>query len=171
MSTTRHRVFVPRPLVETHETTEAEQPSDTFRDEFPLMVEVAIPAIVETYETVTLSLPQAVYDEYVKVAVRSEITVEELMQHRLANCKNHNALRGLWFSDSERAQLENIIQKWPVESASQVLKLLLKSGTVTINGEEIILSPAQKRVLSLAMYGGRTPKSFFESMIKKELRT
>lgn len=171
MATIRPKVFVPKPTVVTQEVEEVDKPSETFRDEFPLMTGVDIPVIVETSETVTLKIPQSVYDEYAKVATKSDITVEELMQHRLANCKNHNALRGLWFSDSERGQLENIIQKWPIESASQALKLLIKAGTVKIDGEEITLTPAQKRVLSLAMYGGRTPKSFFESMIKKELRT
>lgn len=170
---TRPRVFVPNPtVVETVDIPEPEKPSEDYKDEFPLMnSSVSIPTIVETYETITLNLPQSIYEEYKKTAAKSEMSVEDLMQHRLSACKNHNALRGLWFSDSERGQLENLLQKWPLESAAQVLKLLVKHNTVIINGEEITLTPAQKRVLSLAMFGGRTPKTFFESMIRKELRT
>ncbi len=146
-------------------------PPESFKDEFPVMTMVDIPVITETYETVALNIPQSVYEEYAKTALRSEMSVEDLMQSRLAKCKNHNALRGLWFSDSERGQLENLIQKWPIESATQALKLLASASKVSIDGIEIVLTPAQKRVLSLAMYGGRTPTTFFESMIKKELRT
>lgn len=167
----RTKVFMPKPAIETIADIEPQKPSETFKDEFPLMVDVELPNIVETFETVTLKIPQSVYNEYEKVAAKSEIKVTELMQHRLAACKNHNAVRGLWFSDAERAQLESILQKWPLESAFQALSLLSKSGKVVIEGEEIVLTPAQKRVLSLAMFGGRTPKTFFESMIKKELRT
>lgn len=147
------------------------QQPEAFRDEMPVLGFEPVPVVeVESYSSVTLQLPQSIYAEYARVAAAQDQTVEEVMQHRLASCKSHNAIRGLWWTDSERAQLEELVQKRPLESAAQALTILNKAGTFTLDGLEITLTPAQKRVLSLNMYGGRTPKSFLEAMIKKELR-
>lgn len=173
--TTRPKVFKPKHIdpvfMEPMDSAEPEKPAESFKDEFPVMTaSTHVPVTTEVYETVILKVPQHVYDDYKKSAGAQEMTVEELMQYRLLACKNHNALRGLWFSDSERTTLENILQKWPLETASQAIGLIQRAGLIKFDALEITLTPAQRRVVSLCMYGGRTPKTFFEAMVKKELR-
>jgi len=142
---------------------------ESYRDEMPVLGSKT-EVIVENLVPITIQLSQDLYNQYTKLAIAQELTLEEVLQHRLDACKNHNSLRGLWFTDSERGQLENLIQKWPLESAAQALSLLAKAATVTFDEVAITLTPAQKRALSFAMFGGRTPKTFFESMVRKELR-
>lgn len=140
-----------------------------FRDEMPVLG-AEPPKAVEEVTLVHLQIPTTIYNEYKRLASAQDMTVEELLQHRVKACKSHNAVKGLWFSDSERGQLENLLQKWPLETAAQALGLISRAATVTFDNVTVTLSPAQKKVLSIAMFGGRTPQTFFESLIRKELR-
>lgn len=162
--------FDPVGLASPAESYRPEAPAE-YRDELPVL---GVPEQIEVtsgpFISMSIRIPQDIYDEYKRVAVAQDLTVEEVIQHRLEACRSHNALRGLWFSDSERGQLENLIQKWPLESAAQALSIISRAASVKFDEIQISLTPAQKRVLSLSMFGGRTPKSFFEAMVKKELR-
>ena len=144
-------------------------PAENFRDEMPVLG-YEPPKAVEEMTLVHLQIPTNVYNEYRRVASAQDLTVEELLQHRIQACKSHNAVKGLWFSDSERGQLENLLQKWPLENATQALGLIARAATVRFDEITVTLSPAQKKVLAMAMFGGRTPQTFFEGLIRKELR-
>ena len=146
--------------------------SNNFKDEVPILGESVENASVqaEVYDNVILKIPHSLYEEYTKVAASQDQTIEEVMQHRLDSCKAHNAIRGLWFSDSERTQLENLLQKRPLAAASQAITIITNLGNINIEDLKINLTPAQRKVLGLAMYGGRTPQKFFEDMIRRELR-
>lgn len=151
-------------------------PSPDFRDEMPVLNPTPIDQVeAEVYTSVTVRVPQRVYDEYRRVAAAQEQEIEEVMSHRLVSCRSHNAIRGLWFGDSDRSSLEDLLQKRPLESALQALSVLRTGGAFKLEVAEnetlnIELTPAQRKVLKLAMYGGRTPKKFFEDMIRRELR-
>lgn len=152
---------------------ESYQPAapEEFRDEMPLLsIKDAVDVEEKALVPVTIRIPKLIYEDYQKIAAAQDITLEEVIQYRVAACKNHNALRGLWFSDLERGQLENLIQKWPLESATQVLNLISRAAIVRFDDMQVVLTPAQKKVL-VTRFGGRTPQSFFESLIKRELRT
>lgn len=189
MPSLRPRVFTSGPPVEdrpifpleheypdTGPLPELDPPSEDFRDEMPILsVGKKDEVETETYKSVTIRVPEVLYEEYRKVAASQDQTVEDVMQHRLASCKSHNALRGLWFSDSDRAKLEDLIQKRPLETPAQVLTKLSTSGTVALEGPdgekiELSLTPAQKKVLKLRMYGGRTYKAYLEGLLRKELQ-
>lgn len=152
------------------ENYQPQEPS-VYRDEMATLNALDNPEVIaDTYVPVNIRIPQTLYDTYRKVAAAQDLTVEEVIQHRLDACKFHNALRGLWFSDSERNQLENIIQKWPLETAAQALSLISKAAVVKFDDVQVFLTPAQKRMLSLSMISGRSPQKFFEALVKKELR-
>jgi hypothetical protein len=162
---TRPRVFITN---EETATYSPEVPAE-YRDELPLLGATPEVEVAEAYATVNIRLPQYLFDEYRRVAAAQELSVEEVIQHRLEACRTHNALRGLWFSDTERGQLENLIQKWPLESAHQALTLISRAATVRFDDIEVVLSPAQKRVLALRT-GNKKPETFFASLIKKEFQ-
>lgn len=153
------------------------QPSPDFHDSMPLLGDSLDSPVVEAevYASVTVRVPQSVYDEYRRVATAQGQEVEDVMAHRLGHCKSHNAKRGLWFGDSDRVSLEDLLQKRPLETAAQALAALKSGGSFKLEiaeGETLSLSlnAAQRKVLRLAMYGGRTPQKYFEDMIRRELR-
>lgn len=146
-------------------------PPADFRDEMPVLGDVVAEApSYEVYTSVTLRIPQALYEEYAKVAEAQELSVEEVMQYRLAKCKAHNAIRGLWFSDSERAQLEDLIKKRPIESAAQTLMLLTNGGVFNVEDIRVSLTIPQRKVLELRNRHGMPAKKLFEDMIRREFR-
>ena len=152
-------------------------PSPDFYDEMPVLGQLPVEPQVEAevYTSVTVRLPQNVYDEYRRVATAQGQEIEEVIAHRISQCRSHNALRGLWFGDSDRSALEDTLQKRPLESPAQVLSALKSGGSFkleTADGEtlSISLTPAQRKVLKLAMYGGRTPQKYFEDLIRREFR-
>lgn len=158
---------------------DAETPSVDFKDELLLYFKDELPLLgeplstapeAEFYTTVTLRLPQSLYDEYTKTAVSQDMSVEGVLQHRLAACKAHNALRGLWFSDSERSQLETLLKKWPLETATQALTLLSQIGVVDLDGLKLSLTVPQRKVLGIRTRYGATPQQVFENMLRREFQ-
>jgi len=171
-SKVRPRVFSqPTNIVQETVVTEAIPPSQSFRDELPLLSsEPASLVETEVYNTLQIKLPQSLYDEYAKTALLQDMSVEEVVQHRLAKCKNHNSLRGLWFSDSEHSQLENILKKRPLETAAQTLTLLSSTGIVNVDDLKITLTIPQRKVLSIRTRHGVTPIQVFEAMLRREFQ-
>jgi hypothetical protein len=152
-------------------------PSPDFYDEMPLMGQLPVEAQTEAevYTSVTVRLPQSVYDEYRRVATAQGQEIEDVISHRLAQCRSHNALKGLWFGDSDRSALEDTLQKRPLDAPAKVLAALNSGGSFkleTTDGEPITISltPAQRKVLKLSMYGGRTPKKYLEDLLRREFR-
>jgi hypothetical protein len=169
----RPRVFgaVPKENIEVTAPTEPVEPSIEFRDELPLLGEESIlnPA-AEAYNTVTIQIPQSLWDVYDKVATAQSMSVEEVIQHRLAKCKNHNALRGLWFSDSEHSQLETLLKKCPLETASQVLTALKAASGIDLDGLKLSLTIPQRKVLAIRTKHGIDATKLFEAMIRREFQ-
>jgi len=146
-------------------------PSTEFRDELPLLGETTSSSVeAEVYTTVTLRIPQSLYDEYANTASLQLMDVEEVMQHRLAKCKTHNTLRGLWFSDSERSQLEKLLKKAPIETAAVALTSLSQAGGVDMDGFKVSLTIPQRKILGIRVRNGTTPERIFESMIRREFQ-
>lgn len=146
-------------------------PSEDFRDELPLLGEAAFPGLAaEVYTSVTLRMPQTLFDEYAKTAESQNMSVEEVMQHRLVKCKNHNTLRGVWFSDSERSRLEDLLKKRPLETATQVLTTLSTVGDVDLDGFTLSLTLPQRKILNIRTRNGSSPKQIFEGMIRREFQ-
>lgn len=150
-------------------TAEEERPEVTSpMDEVPVLTLVESKPRVLT-SPVTLDIPQELYEEYLHVAEKQEQSIEEVLLHRLSQCKSHNALRGLWFSDSERARMEDLLNRRPLTSAAQVCEAVSNFLTVDFSGISIPLSSTQARTLKLAMFGGKTPTSFFHDLVRARL--
>jgi hypothetical protein len=64
--------------------------------------------------------------------------VEELMAKRLANCVDHNAVRGLYFNDEQRIVLEGLTGAMLPTPADALLKIR-QMVTVKVNGVDIQL--------------------------------
>lgn len=105
---------------------------------------------------VRLNLPPELYAKYAELAEKQGLTPAELLQNRLERCVEHSSLRPLYFSDSQRAQLENLIQKRPLETAEQVLPLLSSLLTFKVGEFEVPITNAQARRLQLSAYANMT---------------
>lgn len=105
---------------------------------------------------VRLNLTRELYDKYVALAEKQDLTPAELMQSRLERCVEHSSLRPLYFSDSQRSQLEALIQKRPLENAEQVIPLLVNLFTFKVGDFEVPITPAQARRLQMAAYASMT---------------
>lgn len=158
-------------FVETIVPLESAPTTQEFRDELPLLGEEETYGVeAEIYTTVTLRIAQTTYDDYVKTAKAQGMYVEDVMQHRLTKCKTHNTLRGLWFSDSEHSQLETLLKRRPLETASQALTLISQASGVTLDDLKIILTIPQRKVLSIRTKNGTPPQQIFEAMLRREFQ-
>jgi hypothetical protein len=170
----RPKVFGQAPQQAVAEFTsplEVVPPSQEFRDELPLLGDESSHGVeAEVYASVTLRIPQSLYDEYAKIAAAQGMSVEEVLQHRLAKCKTHNTLRGLWFSDSEHAQLEKLLKKWPLENASQALTLISQASVLELDDFKLSLSIPQRKVLGIRTRHGMSPQQIFEAMLRREFQ-
>lgn len=149
-------------------TSEPETREDNPSDEFPIM-STGDAKPLQLVTKIELTIPTELYDEYARIATAQEQTIEEVISYRLDHCKGHNSLRGIWFTDSERIQLEKLLQKAPIDTATQALEIVRKAMGLDLSGIPLTLSMSQLRTLKLAMYGGLTPEKFFGDMIKARL--
>ena len=116
--------------------------------------------------TIRLSVPQELYAEYEKAAANQGLTVTELIMHRIKRCKDHNSLRPLYFSDSQRSSLEQILQKKPIETAEQALALLGASLSIPIGDLPVQLTAQQRKRISMGGYGGTSAEERFAQIIR-----
>lgn len=145
-------------------------PAKDFRDEFPLIVMQDVPAEPEPEKVqVEVSLSPDLYEAYAKVAEAQGQTIEEVLSHRLKTCQTHNALRGLWFGDVDRGQLETALGKKPLSSPSQVIQIINQSLSFNLGEINMSFTPSQLKTLKMRMYGGLTPDKFFKSLFVREL--
>lgn len=91
------------------------------------------------------------YDEQVP----ADRTVEDVMSQRLASCVEHNAVRGLYFDDKQRAEMEQAFG-YLLHSASETVQLAKNLVTVKVAGvniklEQMILKRAQSRAQAMRM--------------------
>lgn len=91
------------------------------------------------------------YDEQVP----ADRTVEDVMAQRLASCVEHNAVRGLYFDDKQRAELEKTFG-YLMHTAGEVVHLAQNMVTVKVAGvniklEQMVLKRAQSRAQAMRM--------------------
>lgn len=127
------------------------------------------PAINEGEGPVVLKLtiPLDLYAEYEGLASKQGLTVAELVLHRLRRCKDHNSLRPLYFTDTQRAQLETILQKRPLELSEQALTLLTTMLSLRV-GElpPIQLTAQQIKRIQMGGYAGQTPEQRLAGIVQ-----
>lgn len=117
------------------------------------------PAVNEDEGPIVLrvSIPRDLYAEYEGSAQKQGLTVAELVLHRMRRCRDHNGLRPLYFTDLQRGQLEQLLQKRPLETAEQALALLTTCMSIRI-GEfpPIPITAQQVKRIEMSAYGGKT---------------
>lgn len=98
---------------------------------------------------------------------QNEITrpVEELMAQRLVDCIDHNAERGLYFNDAQRAELEKIFG-YLLPSANETVQLARNMATVKIAGVNIRLEQA---ILKRAKTRADAMRMSLEEWLEKEI--
>jgi hypothetical protein len=120
-------------------------------NEAPAVNEAELPV------TIRLAIPRDLYADYESAAAKQGLTVTELIMHRLYRCKDHNSLRPLYFSDSQRGALETLLQKRPIENAEQALATLNANLHVRISDFPAIpLTPQQVKRIGMGGYAGQT---------------
>lgn len=111
----------------------------------------------EVPKVVKIAIPAELYSEYVDLAAKQGLTLNELIIHRLRHCKDHNSIRPIYFSDAHRQQLEQAVGKRPLDTADQAVSAILAVFRFRVDGfEPIQLSSNQARRLQMAAYGGLT---------------
>lgn len=121
--------------------------------------EVNLEAINEDEGPVVLKLtiPQELYNEYKQVADSQELSVSELMLHRLQRCAGHSSIRSLYFHTSHLVQLENLLQKRPLETPDQAVALLASALSIRLGDfPPVPVTAAQAKRLKMGAYGGKT---------------
>lgn len=133
-------------------------------NEAPAVNEDEVPVVLK------LSIPQELYAEYEKLAAAQSLTVTELVMHRLRRCRDHNSLRPLYFTDSQRSSLENLLQKRPIETAEQALALLNAALSIRI-GEfpPIPLSAQQVKRIGMSGYAGQSAEERLSQIVQSAI--
>jgi hypothetical protein len=127
------------------------------------------PAINESEVPLVLKLHIApeLYAEYEQSALSQGLTPTELILHRLKRCREHTGLRPLYFNDTQRAQLETILQKKPLENAEQALALIKAGLSVRIGDlPPIQLTAQQVKRIGMAGYAGQSAEERLNYIIK-----
>ena len=133
-------------------------------NEAPAVNEAELPVQIR------LSIPRELYDEYEKIAGNQGLTVTELVMHRLYRCKDHNSIRPLYFADTQRGQLELLLQKRPLETAEQALALLGTSFSVRIGDfPPIPLSAQQVKRIGMGGYAGMTAEQRLTQIVQSAI--
>ena len=115
--------------------------------------------------SIRLAIPQELYAEYEQSAYKQGLTVTELIMHRLVRCKDHSGRRTLFFSDTQREQLERILQKRPIESADQALALLGANLVANVGQFPIQFTAPQIKRISMGGYGGLSAEERFAQIV------
>lgn len=127
------------------------------------------PAINEDEGPVVLkiSFARSVYAEYEELAQRQGLTVAELVAHRMRRCKDHNSIRPLYFNDSQRAQLEALLQKKPLELSEQAITLLATALSLRVGDlPPIQLTAQQIKRIQMGGYAGQTPEQRLAGIVQ-----
>lgn len=118
---------------------------------------------------IRLNIPRDLYASYAALAEKQGLTPAELMQHRLERCSSHSSIRPLYFPDSQRAQLETLLQKRPVETPEQALALLAGALSVGVGELAVPITPAQAKRLKLSAYAGMTVQDRLTQIVQTAL--
>lgn len=124
-------------------------------------VEVPAPAVVNPDEgpvVIQLTIPRELYNQYKDLADGQDLTVAELMTHRLTRCQSHSSIRSIYFSTTQVQQLEQLFQKRPLETPDQVLASIKAAFQFSV-GElpPIPITPLQAKRIHIGTPRGQTP--------------
>jgi hypothetical protein len=86
-----------------------------------------------------IDLPSEVLAQYEKQKPAGQ-SLEELLSARLISCASHTSERPLYFTDSERAELEKILER-RVPSAKDALRHLARLASISVEGIKVNLNP------------------------------
>ena len=107
---------------------------------------------------VKLILHPDTYREYKELAEKQDLTAAELMAHRLTRCKDHSSIRSLYFSSSQVARLEQLLQKRPLETAEQAISLVAAAFSFRVGDfPPVPISPSQSKRIHMGAFSGQTP--------------
>lgn len=116
---------------------------------------------------ISLQIPRELYEEYERNAVSQGLTPTELFMHRIKRCKDHSGIRTLFFTDSQRAQLETLLQKKPLETADQAMALIVAALSVKVGDlPPIQLTAQQVKRLGMAGYAGQSAEERLQYIVK-----
>lgn len=105
---------------------------------------------------IKLTIPAELYEEYKQLAEKQGLTPAELMAHRLVRCKSHSSIRSIYFSASQLQQLEQLLQKRPIESSDQALALITGAFSFRVGDfPPVPITPAQAKRIHLGATRGQ----------------
>lgn len=96
--------------------------------------------LTETKTRASLTIPSEAYDAYERIARNERKPLDQILSERLASCAAYNAKRPIYFNDQQREQLESATGV-SVKSAEDVLALVRRCLSVSINGSSVTLTP------------------------------
>lgn len=100
---------------------------------------VATPEVRESVK-VTIKVPEHVMDTYRRLAEVERKDLSVVMSERLTDCVEHNAVKGLWFGDEQRREIEHVLGA-NVSSAAEVTRLVERALLVKVGPCEVPLLP------------------------------
>lgn len=101
----------------------------------------------ETAVRFTIELPASILDRYEAQAHVANKPIEEFLVLRLQHCASHDAQRSLYFNDTEREEVEQILGEGYLNSPADVLRQLRNRYTVNIGGPKIRLEEGLYQIL------------------------
>ena len=87
-----------------------------------------------------LDLSDAVLKKYREESETYGVELEELLANRLSECVNYNSTKPLYFTDTQRQNLETMLSR-NIGSPGEVLEILRRFLTVKVNGISMTLRP------------------------------
>ena len=79
-------------------------------------------------------------DRYRRLAEVERKDLGQVMSERLTDCADHNAIKGLWFGDSERKRIEAALGA-NVASSDEVIRLIAQALRIRLNDRKVELTP------------------------------
>lgn len=113
---------------------------------------------------VSLKVPEEIYDEYAERATKFGRTVEQEMFLRLKNCRDHNAITGIYFNDDQRAEIQKALGH-VITGPEMVLERLKTLLSLKVGNVEIPLSERLQIRLRTRVFRGQT----IEKVLQKEV--
>jgi hypothetical protein len=112
----------------------------------------------------SIDLPSDLAAEYESQARTRGITLEQLLSERLSRCVSHAAASGLYFSDSERNELERLLGR-QVKTAADAIRHVAKLVTISVEGIKVGLTPRL-----ITRIKSRTFRQPLAEVVKREVR-
>ncbi len=113
-----------------------------------------------------LTLPAELYAQFEEMADGQDLTVAELMVHRLTRCVDHSSIRSLYFSESQVRQLEAVLQTRPLDDPIKALASITSWFKFRINEfEPVQVTAQQAKRIHLGAYTGVSAQEHLHRII------